>query len=148
MLCKALKEKYKIDEECVDHKLSAEEKGRKFSIQLPKKSKEKFCRIKVDDCFVNDKSVEKCDYAFHRCSNDEQYYVELKGQKIKKAFDQIAKTISGHLKSPKEKNYGFIVASKVKAPKRNLIVNKMKEEFKKKYGVKLEIGTTHYVHQL
>ncbi|MFK7774996.1 MAG: hypothetical protein AB8F94_22845 [Saprospiraceae bacterium] len=132
--------------ECFENKLTAEENGRKFTIKLSKNSQEEFCRIKVDGCFVKDKNVEKCDFAFHRCSNDDKYFVELKGIKIKKGFNQIVKTITTHLPSPKEKNYGFIVASRV--PRSGVDINKLKIEFRKKYGMALKIQTRQIIHQV
>ena len=93
---------------------------------------------------VDSQKVEKCDYVFVRCTNKEHYYVELKGSNIGKAYDQIVTTIAKHIPSPKEKNYGFIVCSKV--PKSGTKVQKIKEKFKKKYGQDLEVKQNEYTH--
>lgn len=146
MTCKQLRDELNASQDCIDNKLTAEENGRKFSIKRKSDSKEKFCRIIVDDCLIKSQTVEKCDFAFHRCKNDDKYFVELKGVKIKKAFNQIVKTITTHIPSPKEKNYGFIIASRV--PRSGTDINILKQEFRKKHGVALKIGSQQIIHQV
>ncbi len=146
MCCKDIIEETEANEDCFCNKTSAEENGRKFVIEIPKESKENFCRIEIDGCFITHENVEKCDFVFVRCANDDTYYVELKGQKIKKAYSQITTTIKTHFPKPKDKIFGFIVASRV--PKAGQDINKLKKDFIKNYGQKLEIGTKKYIHKI
>lgn len=146
MCCKQQIDKLKGDKNCFENKLTAEENKRKFIIKLKKNSKEEFCRIKVDNCLITTNKSEKCDFVFHRCKNEDKYYVELKGKQIKKAFNQIVVTIKQHVPSPREKNFGFIVASRV--PLTGADIRKLKEDFKKNYGVRLTIRSRQIVHQV
>jgi len=141
-----LKKLHPDKEDCFENKTAATEKGKTFRIECKDKS-EQFCRIHVDGCFVMDNNSNKCDYIFVRCKTEDVYYVELKGQDIGHAYEQIVETISVHFPSPKEKNYGFIIASKV-TPSFNRIIAKKKEEFQKRHGVKLVIAVGIYKHYI
>jgi hypothetical protein len=115
------------------------ENGKRFEIV----SSENFTRIKIDDCLISSQEVEKCDFSFVRHSNDDFYFVELKGNKIEKAYNQIIETIKYFerdlIKIPQNKKYGFIVSSSG-IPKAQIRINNLKQDFAKgKYGVKLEI---------
>lgn len=133
------------DESCFDKKTSASENKVSFHIEYPKG--ETFCRIHVDGCFVKDNESQKCDYVFVRCSNKETYYVELKGQDVPKAYNQIVETLKTHFPAPKNKTYGFIVASRV-VPKQAQKIRKLKAEFAKSHGVVLKIGSQRYTHKI
>ena len=149
MCCKKTLVAFRADACCaVSNKLTAEENGRKFRFQFLSKSKEKICRIKVDGCLIDDSNTVKCDYLFQRCTSHEFYFVELKGKKgLKHAYEQIKATLQTVKKNlgvekteiPKEKIFGCIVSSKV--PK-DINVLEMKEDFRKRYGKKLEISST------
>lgn len=126
---------------CCDTKRNkvAQENGKKFEIKC---SETYYLKVRIDDCLISCKQVNKCDYLFIRdyeCLQGETefYFVELKGSDIKKAFEQIKNTISyiksNHISSlSKNKILGFIVSSKV--PRGGVDVTKMKLEFSKKYG--------------
>lgn len=144
MCCKDLKEQYPGEKECFENKTSAEEKGKSFRIEVPKGFHESFCRIHIDDCFVKNDKI-RCDYVFIRCSNRETYYVEFKDTDITEAYDQIVETIKTHFPSPAEKNYGFIIASKI-TTSANRIIARKKEEFKKNYGNQLIVKSKAYTH--
>jgi len=126
---------------CCSKSKVASENGKKFEID----SKEEFTRIQIDDCLISSKQVEKCDFGFIRHSNDEFYFVELKGKEVKKALSQIINTISIFestlIKIPKEKRFGFIVSSR--NPLTGQATNILKLEFAKKYGKLLEIKNIH-----
>lgn len=115
----------------------ASENGKRFEIQ----SDEDFKRIKIDDCLISLNEIEKCDFGFVRISNDDFYFVELKGSNIDKALNQIISTIDYFEKNliriPKDKRLGFIVSSKV--PSAGTDVNRLKQIFAKNYGKNLEI---------
>ena len=73
---------------CIENKV-AKEKGKRFEIV----SNESFTKIRIDDCLIISQEIEKCDFGFIRHSNEEFYFVELKGNKIEKAYSQILETI-------------------------------------------------------
>lgn len=152
MCCTKLRIAFEVPEKCFDHLLSCEEKGQKFKIQLPKKSGEAFCRIKVDGCLVSaDASQERCDFIFWRCEKEEIYFVELKGKEIRKALAQIKSTIEfsrPKLKFRQEQVFGFIVSNR--CPMASADVQKLKKDFKeKKYGQVLEIHSSReWTHKI
>jgi uncharacterized protein YjbI with pentapeptide repeats len=119
----------------------ASENGKRFEII----SSESFTRIRIDDCLIPSKQVEKCDFGFIRHSNNELYFVELKGKNINKAMSQIISTVSNFednfIKIPKEKRFGFIVSSR--NPLSGTETNNLKQAFAKKYGKILEIKNKH-----
>ena len=124
------------------------EKGKQFSIICPKGNKEKFLRIKVDNCFLKeiDNQTKKCDYCFIRCANSDYYFVELKGVDIEQAVEQIKVTIfifREKYNVTKDKTYGYIASSGV--PKADLKFQKLQTKFiKEKIGVELKKQTNHY----
>lgn len=122
---------------CCTKSKVASENGKRFEIN----STEDFIRIRIDDCLITSKQFQKCDFGFVRHSNDEFYFVELKGKDVNTAFDQIISTINIFentiIKIPKEKRYGFIVSSK--NPLSGQQTNILKQTFAKKYGKILEI---------
>ncbi len=121
---------------CLKSKV-ASENGKRFEII----SSEDFTKIRIDDCLIQSKIIEKCDFGFIRHSNNDFYFVELKGTNIQKAFDQIVSTINyfelNLTKIPKEKRFGFIISSSV--PKAGINSNTLKQTYAKKYGRVLEI---------
>jgi hypothetical protein len=144
MTQKILTKTYDIEATCISKNTACEENKRKFRIDTEGVKDETFLRITIDDCFIDDDQVEKCDFAFHRCDTEDFYFVELKGSDIAKAYRQIVTTISQHLKTnEKIKRWGFIVSSRV--PKRGVDVNKFKNEFAKKHGKLLFIKNDELV---
>jgi hypothetical protein len=131
---------------CIEHKV-AKENGKRFEIE----SIENFTKIRIDDCLIDSQEVEKCDFGFVRNSNNDFYFVELKGNKIEKAYNQIIETIKYFerdlIKIPQNKKYGFIVSSSG-IPKAQIRINNLKQDFAKgKYGVKLEIQNMVIKHK-
>lgn len=122
---------------CTSNSKTATENGKRFEIE----SNERFTRIKIDSCLINSQVVEKCDFGFIRNSNDDFYFVELKGSDIEKALRQIISTIN-HFNNnfiiiPQNKRLGFIVSSKV--PSAGTDVKKLKQIFAKHHGKILEV---------
>ena len=137
--------------DCFDNKLSCKEKGRQFQITFPKNAKETICRAKVDGCIIPKNSLqERCDYMFMRCVDEDIYFVELKGQGIKKAYSQIISTIEFArplLKFKQEQVTGFIIGSR--CPLASAEVQKLKKDFKsKKYGHLLEVHSRKWTHRV
>ena len=136
-----------INEDCCIETKVAKENGKRFEII----SDENFTKIRIDDCLIDSLEVEKCDFGFVRHSNDEFYFLELKGNKIEKAYNQIIETIKYFekdlIKIPQNKRYGFIVSSSG-IPKAQIRINNLKQNFAKgKYGVKLEIQNMVIKHK-
>uniref|UniRef100_UPI0036081889 hypothetical protein n=1 Tax=Flavobacterium sp. GCM10022190 TaxID=3252639 RepID=UPI0036081889 len=125
---------------CIKSKV-ASENGKRFEIV----KNEDFTRIRIDNCLITSQQVQKCDFGFVRHSNNEFYFVELKGKEVNTAFDQIVSAINIFettiVKIPKEKRLGFIVSSK--NPLSGQKTNNLKQAFAKKYGKILEIKNIH-----
>lgn len=132
------------NQHCCSKSKVASEKGKKFEIV----SKEDFTKIRIDDCLIPSQDDEKCDFGFIRHSNNEFYFVELKGKDVKKAFSQIVSTIdnfeNNFIRIAKDKRFGFIVSSK--NPLVGQATSILKLEFAKKYGKILEIKNIHCKH--
>lgn len=121
---------------CSESKVAAEN-GKRFEIV----SNEDFTKVRIDGCLIASQNTEKCDFGFIRHSNQEFYFVELKGKEIQKAYNQIIATIQNFninfIIIPKNSKFGFIISSSV--PKAGISANILKQDFAKKYGRKLEI---------
>lgn len=136
-----------VHQNCCSKSKVAAENGKRFEII----SNENFTKIRIDDCLIDSQKVEKCDFGFVRQSNGEFYFVELKGNKIEKAYNQIIETIKYFekelIKIPQNNKYGFIVSSSG-IPKAQIRINNLKQDFAKgKYGVKLEIQNMVIKHK-
>lgn len=131
----------KANQGCCTKSKVASENGKRFEIA----SNEDFTRIRIDDCLIPSKLVQKCDFGFIRHSSNEFYFVELKGKDIKTAFDQIISTIdifeTNFIRTPQAKRFGFIVSSK--NPLSGQQTNNLKQAFAKKYGKLLEVKNIH-----
>ncbi len=145
MCCDEIRTAFDASEECIkSNVLQARENGVKFRIQPKKGADDVFCRIQVDGCLIRDKSRQKCDYWFRHCQQEatQNYFIELKGGKVKKGFEQIIGTI----KQAREKGitlqkkniYGIIVSSNL--PKATNVQN-LKDQFKKDHGVNLIVNS-------
>ena len=146
-------------DECYSNKTSVSEKGRVFELKHPKKSKEIFCCIEVDDCLIQDKS-NRCDYLIIRCENAAFHFIELKGTDIMPGFNQLKTTIQHIQKKFKEyykKNpktikietefHSFIVCRGV--PKgANSRINRAKEQFRKEMGHIPKVISRKGIHPL
>ncbi|MBL0737353.1 hypothetical protein JI750_10675 [Flavobacterium sp. GN10] len=127
----------KANQGCCTKSKVASENGKRFEIV----SNEDFTRIRIDDCLITSQQVQKCDFGFVRHSNNDFYFVELKGKDVKIALDQIINTISIFestiIRIPKDKRFGFIVSSR--NPLSSTETNNLKQAFAKRYGRLLEI---------
>jgi uncharacterized protein YjbI with pentapeptide repeats len=127
----------KANQGCCTKSKVASENGKRFEIV----SNEDFTRIRIDNCLIASQQVQKCDFGFVRHSNNEFYFVELKGKDVKIALDQIISAISIFestiIKIPKNNRLDFIVSSR--NPLSGTETNNLKQAFAKKYGRLLEI---------
>jgi hypothetical protein len=95
MPCDCIKEllvNTKDNDVCFSEGTTAEERGKKFSIDKSNCQNEKICKIKVDNCLITSMTENKCDFAFYRSKKNEYYFVELKSVDIKHAAKQIVET--------------------------------------------------------
>lgn len=130
------------NQSCCSKSKVASENGKRFEVV----SKEDFTKIRIDDCLITSKQVQKCDFGFVSHLNNDFYFVELKGKDVKIALDQIISTInffdSNFIKIPQGKRYGFIISSR--NPLSSTETNNLKQAFAKKYGRLLEIRSREY----
>lgn len=114
MACEDLKIKLGGNSDCFTNSSSAIENGKKFIFKNTKNKT--ICKVRIDDCLIKDKTIKKCDYLFQVEEDNRYYLVELKGQSIDVAVEQITSTYK--ILEPKIKsgplNYtGVIVSSAV-----------------------------------
>lgn len=144
MCCDEIKEKLEGADACFDKRNSTDiERGKKFTFQRPKGSKEVLCRIKVDGCLITSSGTAKCDFAFVRCEPKVIYFVELKGGDVVHAIEQIEGAFL-YFRSRFGKNdmkeylvEGRVVCSKF--PKVTSTVNKLKEGLYKRHRIKVKV---------
>jgi hypothetical protein len=151
MTIQELKNHLNIEDKCISqcnpqHVVS--ENKMAFRLNLTKVERKDFWVVNVDNCMMKNSKEERCDYTFLRFKNESKefdfYYIELKNNRIQKAFDQIVTTIQKHFKNPaKKNNYGFIVSSSV--PSGTLKQN-LQKDFIRKYGVSLTIKNENLEH--
>lgn len=137
------------ERKCFSDSTAAEENGKKFIIERGKFKKEQFCKIKVDSCLVLGTNSHKCDYVFVRCSNQDFYFVELKGSNVDWAVEQIQSSIQyfkQHFTLQPKQIHAYIVSSGV-PESANLKFRKKQFEFKK-IGQELERSTNQYIKHL
>lgn len=132
---------------CCSKTKVATENGKRFEIQ----SNEDFTRLKIDKCIINSDNIEKCDFGFNRSSNDDFYFVELKGKNLEKAYDQIISTINffqaNLINIPIQKRFCFIVSSSG-IPKCQLRIKNLKQKFfRDKQGIHLEITNNKILYK-
>lgn len=133
-------------DDCFANKTSVSENGKTFRIECKDKA-EQFCCIHADGCFIIDNDSKKCDYIFIRCTNEDTYYVELKGQEIDRAYEQLISTIDHHFRIEKVAIHGFIVTGKG-IPRADAKRKKIEEAFYKKYRTFLKIEKSPCIHKI
>lgn len=134
-------------EECFSNKTKAEENN--ITFEIIKKENTKVCRIKTDNCLIQSKVEKKCDYVFF-VNNEkikEFYFVELKRpDDIKTAFEQIVCTINffiSKIEIKKTNIYAVIIINKI-LPRNLTLINRFKEEFRRKNGKAIYFETKKY----
>lgn len=92
------------------------EKNKQFIIELPAGSLEQFLRIRIDGGLLGEinPAMKRCDWGFIRCARSDYYFVELKGEHVETAVQQLTETIVYFRKKygvPCENTYAFVVSS-------------------------------------
>lgn len=102
------------DQICYSNSSTAVENGKKFV--LNNRNKKTICKIRVDDCLIKSKQIKKCDFLFSIKEDRKYFLVELKGQSLKDATEQIKNTfneVNLKLKESPAQFTGIIVSSAV-----------------------------------
>ncbi|MEB3293714.1 MAG: hypothetical protein VKJ24_11195 [Synechococcales bacterium] len=119
---------------CHDRILSIQENKSKIIFENPQSLE--ICCLQVDNCAI--KEGPRCDYAMTVEHIVDEFYIELKGQDIRHAFQQLEATIkqisSDVKKCPK---ICFIISTRV--PLTGPEIQVASKQFKSKFNAKLEI---------
>ncbi|AFY60808.1 hypothetical protein [Synechococcus sp. PCC 6312] len=92
-------------------------------------------KIRIDDCVI--KEGKKCDFGLIPCDNVE-IYVELKGNKLSEAIEQLEITIPQLTSHPKAiKKFCFVVCSKVDVIETKIQI--CKSQFIRNFNARLNI---------
>ena len=96
--------------------------------------------IKVDGCEINDDGI-KCDYL--HIAKEIEMYIELKGQDLEHALEQIKSTIFRLSTNVKKGNkISYIICTR--SPMSSSEIQNHKLEFRKKFNSKLEIKSSPF----
>ncbi|TWI15646.1 hypothetical protein [Sphingobacterium siyangense] len=102
------------DMDCYSNSSVAFENGKKFVIN--NRSKKSICKIHIDNCLFKDNNIRKCDFFFAIKEDQKFYLVELKGQSLDDAVEQIKSTfdiLNSKIKKRTQDFIGVIVSSAV-----------------------------------
>lgn len=96
--------------------------------------------IKIDGCEINDDSI-RCD--FMHLAKGIEFYIELKGQDLEHALDQIKATILRMSSNIKKGNkISYIICTR--SPMSSSEIQNHKLEFRKKFNSRLEIKSSPF----
>lgn len=98
-------------------------------------------KIKVDGCEINDSGI-RCD--FMHITSTLEFYIELKGQDIEHALEQIERTIN--LLSSNSRNQpkiSYIICSR--SPLSSTAIQNYQATFRKKYSSKLIVRSSPHI---
>ncbi len=144
MCCEDVRQAFGASDKCCrDNMLMVKENGKKFTLQLPKNATDTVCCIHVDDCLIQNKTQQKCDYWLRICqlNSHKNYFVEFKGGDIDHAFDQLVATIrqvrEKGVTLPKASIHGVILGNNI--PRLNAGTQKLKDKFTKTHGADLQL---------
>lgn len=108
--------------------------GNSQEYRITNGSSKEFCKIRVDNCLIRE--GEKCDYLILDCQDKLAFFIELKGQDLKKAFTQIDSSISILIDEIQDfKIYARIVLNRMPSPNINSSIEiKLKKRLRKHNG--------------
>ncbi|MDM1043703.1 hypothetical protein HX004_00400 [Myroides sp. 1354] len=109
------------------------ENGRKLT--LINSSNEESTMIKIDGCHIQNSKA--CDFMLVTPNYD--FYIELKGQDVNKALEQVIETIEVVGKTTKNSRKAYVICSKV--PKTDTSIQMKKKTLKHRYACDLEIAS-------
>ncbi len=109
-----------------DQKIVLKEKRSKIVFENPQRLEIEV--IQVDECAIRD--GKRCDHLVLRQNPQEEYFIELKGSDIQKAFDQLARSIKLLSTSPPEGRRECIVVTR-RVPRLVPRIQKAQKRFRK-----------------
>lgn len=128
-------------EKTTDSQIKFEERKKKIIFKNPER---KEClKIQIDGCAI--KEGDKCDNLLKEGKTDQQgteYYVELKGEDVKHALEQIKRTIQ-IIHNDASPIMAFIICTNV-SPSLSTRIQQFKVQLKKKYNATLTIKERQY----
>ena len=96
--------------------------------------------VRVDGCEINDNSI-RCD--FMHIAKEIEFYIELKGQDLEHALEQIKSTINRLSSNIKKGNkISYIICTR--SPMSSSEIQNHKLDFRKKFNSKLEIKSSPF----
>ncbi len=78
--------------QCNNNRVVVAEENRMKYI-LENNNRKEICKIKVDDGYIQNETIKKCDYLFLNCQDNIALFIELKGSDLFKAINQINTSI-------------------------------------------------------
>lgn len=127
--------------------LSCEEKSKKLYLHTKEAS---FYKIKIDGGVIQDSVNKKCDFIIIEKEKENIWiYVELKGNKLAQAYEQILKTFNQYKGNDTTINYAAIVLSSCPkvTPKIQNIKKKLKDQGFKNLFQKGQIIRLEYLNK-
>lgn len=142
MCCDKAKEIVGGGDHCYTNSHTASENASRFELIVRDKNTFSFCRIKYDGCAYMGMD-KRCDYVFTVCKHNdadnyetiEWIFVELKGQEIETAIEQLAASIRRIGMQRLQGNKAAVVVSSRVPKGGNSKINKAKEAFVKEFGI-------------
>ncbi|WP_159916643.1 hypothetical protein [Flavobacterium urumqiense] len=96
--------------------------------------------VRVDGCEINDNSI-RCDFML--IAKEIEFYIELKGQDLEHALEQIKSTINRlSLNIKKGNKISYIICTR--SPMSSSEIQNHKLDFRKKFNSKLEIKSSPF----
>jgi len=141
-----LHECFPSKEHCCEHgKTSANQANKSFNIDCIAPLRSNVTRVKVDGCLIADSKNKKCDWLFLVPDRKLLILVELKGEDVLYAIDQLLSTIQAlkPMVNASSDKYAIVIPSKV-APAILTSIQRAKLMLKRDYGVDLHIKNRQY----
>jgi len=105
-------------------------------------------KVEVDGCEITNGI--RCDFFMQKAKENErdiEYYIELKGQDLEHALEQLKRTISELSKdAKKQKKVSFIICTR--SPLSSTKIQNFRVQFKKKFNSSLIIKSSPYEYPL
>jgi hypothetical protein len=141
----------KIFEECCEYEgkktcIVCEEKRTKITFHNA--TKETVAKIRIDGCVIPDNTVKKCDYLLLCTAIEKAIFVELKGNKVETAIEQLSATLDNEtIKIPLEHYEKRAYAVATVFPKSNTGIQNAQDRFARK-GCRLKVVKSSRTYDL
>jgi len=128
-------------------KISIKESRTKSTILFNNPREFEVKKIQVDGCQITDNRLKKCDYMLIITNTEVEYFIELKGQNLNRAIEQIESTINQLSQNPKSHlKKCFIITTKrpATAPK----IQRLKDKFRANFNSELIVKNAPYKYPI